>query len=160
MADAVIFGGYSAVAWGTKPAGAYIIANIFRDMGLTAVVVDHAFAIPSSHRTSIINKYVDNNTKFICLSTTLLGTPGNIWTRIAECDDLFEPIMNEIKVIAPQASFIIGGSKITRGEQSRLPFDYVVKGQAENTLRAIVAKVLCNHELILDEHGYVTDKIY
>lgn len=160
MADAVIFGGYSAVAWGTKPAGAYIIANIFRDMGLTAVVVDHAFAIPSSHRTSIINKYVDNNTKFICLSTTLLGTPGNIWTRIAECDDLFEPIMNEIKAIAPQASFIIGGSKITRGEQSRLPFDYVVKGQAENTLRAIVAKVLCNHELILDEHGYVTDKIY
>ena len=96
MADAVIFCGYSAVAWGTKPAGAYIVGNIFREMNLTSVVVDHAFAIPKDFRSKIIRKYVDKNTKFICLSTTQLGTPGNIWTRIAECDDLFEPIMQEI----------------------------------------------------------------
>ena len=71
-------------------------------MNLTSVVVDHAFAIPKDFRSKIIRKYVDKNTKFICLSTTLLGTPGNIWTRIAECDDLFEPIMQEIKIIAPK----------------------------------------------------------
>lgn len=160
MADAVIFCGYSAVAWGTKPAGAYIVGNIFREMNLTSVVIDHAFAIPKDFRSKIIRKYVDKNTKFICLSTTLLGIPGNIWTRIAECDDLFEPIMQEIKIIAPNAVFIIGGSKITRGEKSRLPFDFIVKGQAEITLKAIVSKVLYNRELVLDADGYVSDKIY
>jgi hypothetical protein len=41
MADAVIFGGYSGVWFATKPAGAHVIANTFRDMGMTAVVVDH-----------------------------------------------------------------------------------------------------------------------
>ena len=160
MADAIVFGGYSAVAWGTKPAGAYVVANIFRNIGLSAVVVDHAFAIPVEHRSKIIAKYITADTKFVCLSTTLLGTPGNVWTRIAECDDLFEPIMHEIKTIAPHAVFIIGGSKITRGEKTRLPFDYVVKGQAEICLQAIVGKVLFGHDLALDPAGYVSDKIY
>lgn len=160
MADAVIFGGYSAVAWGTKPAGAYIIANIFRNLGLSSVVVDHIFAIPESFQIKIIEKYVDSDTKFICLSTTLLGTPGNIWTKIAECDDLFEPLMNLIKKIAPNAVFIIGGSKITRGEKTRLPFDFQIKGQAEVTIPAVVGNVLHDHKIFLDDQGYVTDKIY
>lgn len=160
MTNAIIFGGYSAVAWGTKPAGAYIVANIFRDAGLSAIVVDHAFAIPDQYMEKILEKYVDQNTQFVCLSTTLLGTPGNIWTRLSECDNLFEPIMNKIKKIAPNAVFIIGGSKITRGEKTKLPFDYKVKGQAEICLKAIIGKVLYNHDITLDDQGYVSDKVY
>lgn len=160
MADTVIFAGYSAVAWGTKPAGAHIVANIFRDIGLSAVVVDHAFAIPPVYMDKILSRYVDKNTKFVCLSTTLLGIPGNIWTRLSECDILFEPIMNKIRSLAPNAVFIIGGSKITRGEKTRLPFDYQVKGQGENCIKAIIGHEMFDHKLILDDEGYVSDKIY
>ena len=160
MIDAVIFGGYSIVSWGTKPAGAYVVANIFRSLGLSAMVVDHVFAIPKSFQKEIIKKYITPSTKFVCLSTTLLGTPGNTWNNINECDDLFEPLMQDIKLIAPAVIFIIGGSKITKGEKSRLPFNYAIKGQGEETIKAIVAKELYNKEIIFDNDGFVSDKVY
>lgn len=163
MADAVIFGGYSGVWFATKPAGAHVIANTFRDMGMTAVVVDHVFAISMYSpywMSEIIKKFVDKDTKFICLSTTLLGAPGVGVSSMIECDDLFEPIMNEIKTIAPHAVFVVGGPFMAMEQETRLPFDYKVRGQGEVCIRAIAAKVISGHEITLDADGYVSDKIY
>jgi hypothetical protein len=132
-------------------------------MGMTAVVVDHVFAIStysSYWMSEIIKKFIDKDTKFICLSTTLLGPVTAGISSMSECDNLFEPIMNEIKAIAPQAVFVVGGPFMAMEQETRLPFDYKVKGQGEVCIRAIAAKVISGHELILDDDGYVSDKIY
>lgn len=160
MANSVIFCGYSKVRWGTKPAGAYVVANTFRSEGISSVVIDHVFSMPWPDLKKLIDKFVGPETKFICLSTTLLGAPGSIINVLSECDRLFKPIMDYIKTINSDTVFIIGGSKITRGEKSSLPFDYYVKGQAEESLRAIIYKVLRNDPLAELEPGIVSDKTY
>lgn len=160
MADAVVFCGYSKVRFGTKPAGALVVANVLRSMGLTAAVVDHALAIPAAPLKLLIDKYVDSNTKFICISTTLLGPPGSNINAMQGCDRLFRPIMEYIRGIAPHAKFIVGGSKITAGEPTELPYDYIVRGQAEVSLKAIILHELRGDTLHRLESNIITDKIY
>jgi len=160
MSDSVIFCGYSRVRFGTKPAGSYILANIFRETGLSSIVIDHVFSMRQIDLFELIDKYVTLETRFICLSTTLLGSPGSMINVMSECDRLFDPIMNKIKSINPNCVFIVGGSKVTRNEKSILPYDYKVKGQGEITLKAIIAHELYGDDLILDEDGFVSDKIY
>lgn len=160
MADSVIFCGYSKVRYGTKPAGALVVANTFRSMGLSSVMIDHAFSMSWNNLRQLIDKFVTHHTRFICLSTTLLGPPGSVINVMADCDVIFEPIMEYIKQIAPLAVFIVGGSKITRGEPSSLPWNYYVRGQAEESLRAIVAHELRGDNLVELYPNVVSDKTY
>ncbi len=160
MADAVIFCGYSRVRFGTKPAGALVVANVIRSMGLTAAIVDHALSMSKENLERFILKFVDANTKFICVSTTLLGPPGTDINVMQGCDRLFLPIMQRIKEIAPNAKFIVGGSKMTAGQPTTLPYDYIVRGQAESTLKAIINHELRGDPLVETSPGVVTDKVY
>jgi radical SAM superfamily enzyme YgiQ (UPF0313 family) len=160
LADSVIFCGYSRVRFGTKPAGALIVANVLRSMGLTAAIIDHALTMSSDDRKKLIDKFVDKNTKFICVSTTLLGPTGSDINVMAGCDRLFKPIMDYIRSIAPNAKFIVGGSKITAGQPTELPYDYIVRGQAETTLKAIILHELRGDPLSEITPGVVTDKMY
>lgn len=159
MADAIVLCGYSKVRYSTKPAGAYVVANVFRSMGLSCVVIDHVFALPLSDLEVLFRRYADERTKFICVSTTLLGPIGSTINVMSECDRLLEPILRVLKILAPNAKTIVGGSKITRGDLSSLPFDYQVKGQAERTLKAIVRHELVGEPLVSNQ-GVVDDKTY
>lgn len=159
MADAVILCGYSKVRYSTKPAGAYVVANIFRSMGLSAVVLDYALAIPTERLQALLRKHVDTDTKFVCVSTTLMGPVGSNINVMSECDALLEPYLQLAKDLAPSAKFIVGGSKITRNDLSSLPFDYQIKGQAETVLKAVVRHALLDEPLI-SSYGVVTDKVY
>jgi len=164
MAGAVIFAGQCIGAFSTKPAGAYVIANVFRSIGISAVVIDHVFRLGASDRTALIDKFIGDDTIFIGLSTTLLGQPGINPSQLEECDDLFAPILSEIKAKAPHVISVIGGSKIIQGERTVLPFDYGVIGQGENTLIAIINHVIYGDTLEISEVSggvkYVSDRIY
>jgi hypothetical protein len=162
MADAVVFCGYSKVRFSTKPAGAIIVANVLRSFGLGTVMIDHVFAFSPERIQSLIQKFVTPETRFVCLSTTLLGAPGDLTPVMSECDRLFRPIMDAIRAISRHCIFIVGGSKITRGEASSLPFDYQVHGQGETTLRAILLHELRGDPIHLSEGvtGRVSDKVY
>jgi radical SAM superfamily enzyme YgiQ (UPF0313 family) len=145
MTHSVIFCGYSKVRFGTKPAGAYVVANIFRSKLDTI--------------KRLVDKFVDSETKFVCLSTTLLGPPGTVINVLSSCDKLFEPIMQYIKSINPNIIFVIGGSKITRNEKSSLPFDYYIKGQAESALRALILHIMRGDPLVM-AGNVISDKVY
>jgi len=160
MADALVLCGYSKVRFGTKPAGALVVANVIRSMGLTAAVIDHSLAMPKEFLFRLIDKFVDINTKFICVSTTLLGPPGSNINAMKSCDRLLAPILDYIRTISPNAKFIIGGSKMTAGEPTSLPFDYIVRGQAEVSLKAIILHEMRGDPLHTLSPGIVTDKIY
>lgn len=162
MADAIVFCGYSKVRFSTKPAGALIVANVLRSFGLGTVMIDHVFALGPERIQSLIQKFVTPETRFVCLSTTLLGAPGDLTPVMSECDRLFRPIMDAIRAISRHCIFIVGGSKITRGEASTLPFDYQVHGQGETTLRAILLHEMRGDPIHLSEGvtGRVSDKVY
>lgn len=160
MADAVVFCGYSRVRFGTKPAGALVVANVIRSMGLSAAVIDHCLVMSKPNLKLMIDKFVDVNTKFICVSTTLLGPPGTDINVMAGCDRLFAPIMDYIRTIAPNAKFIVGGSKMTAGQPTDLPYDYIVRGQAETALKAVILHELRGDPLEEIAPGVVTDKMY
>lgn len=160
MADAIVFCGYSRVRFGTKPAGGLVVANVLRSMGLSTAIIDHCFSIQWPTLKQLIDKFVDSNTKFICVSTTLLGPVGTDVNVMSGCDRLFKPIMEYIKQKSPNAVFIVGGSKITAGQPTVLPYDYIVRGQAETALKAVVAHVLRGDPLVEIEPGVVTDKVY
>lgn len=160
MSDAVVFCGYSRVRFGTKPAGALVVANVIRSMGLTAAIIDHSLVMSSSNLRLLIDKFVDSETKFICVSTTLLGPPGSDINVMQGCDRLFKPIMEYIRTRSPNAKFIIGGSKISAGQPTELPYDYIVRGQAESTLKAIILHELRGDALHEMSPGVISDKMY
>jgi radical SAM superfamily enzyme YgiQ (UPF0313 family) len=160
MADALVLCGYSKIRFGTKPAGALVVANVIRSLGLTAAVIDHSLAMPRESLYRLIDKFVDANTKFICVSTTLLGPPGSNINAMKSCDRLLAPILDYIRTISPDAKFIVGGSKMTAAEPTELPVDYVVRGQAEVALKAIILHEIRGDPLHTLSPGIVTDKIY
>jgi hypothetical protein len=157
MTDAVIFCNYSHDYLTVRPAGAYIIANVFRECGYSAVALNHVLKLDKEKVTNFILKFVDVKTKYICLSTTLFNFRGSV-------DDSFEWIFNMCKSIAKGAIFIVGGSEIIHGLRPVLPFDYGVIGQAESTLLAIMRHLEYNEELVVNEEingvKYISDKVY
>jgi hypothetical protein len=144
--DAVILCGYSIPKLSSKPAGAFVIANIFREKGFECQVIDFLFVYSSEDRAKIFQKYLTKDTKFICFSTTLAGLPGNQYVYLHELDKMFEPIMQEAKEYAPNAIWIVGGQKVLR-ENSSLPFDYSVRGQGEQCLESILDYVTNGSDL-------------
>jgi radical SAM superfamily enzyme YgiQ (UPF0313 family) len=153
MSDVVIFCGYTETKIGPKPTGAYTVASVFREIGLTVTVVDKTFNLSEDILESSIQKFVSNNTKFICVSNTLLDwSQPRISSLLARC-----------KKNAPDAVSIIGGSYVIKG--NRFPgFDYGVIGQAESTVPVIISHVLFNTPLIIEEEvngtKYISDKTY
>ena len=161
--EAVIFCGYSLPHLSTKPAGAYLIAQVFRSMGIETQVIDFIFAYTPEERELIFKKYLNDDTKFVCLSTTLAGPAGNKFVYLNEMDDFFRPIFNEAKIAAPNAKFIVGGPKVLR-ENSSLPFDYSVRGQGESAIVSLVNHLRTGSELKVSEVDgpttIITDKDY
>lgn len=164
MSHSVIFAGHSRVEFSSKPAGAYVIANVLRKYGFTATVIDLVFSLPKEELHALIDKFVTSTTRFICLSTTLLGPVNLDAGTLEDCEAEFKPIMEYCQTRAPQATWIIGGSKIGKHDPTTLPFHYAVIGQGESTLTAII-----NHELyddplqVLEEINgvkYVSDRTY
>jgi len=164
MTDAVVFAGYSRAAIGVKPAGAHIIANVFRRAGLTAVVIDMCTVLTREQRQKLLRSHVTPYTKFVCLSTTLFGLAGDMVTEIEEVDASMTTMFGTLRRRAPAATFIIGGSKVTAGDRTTMDFDYGVIGQGETTLLAIVNHVLYGDPLVTDftvnNVRYVSDKTY
>lgn len=162
MSHAVIFAGHSRVGFGTKPAGAYIIANIFREHGFTATVVDHALFFGPETIDKILDRFVTVDTKFLCFSTTLMGEPGTQGTPMAKVDQLINVIIQKCKSRC-NAFTVIGGSKITSGDKTSLPFNYAMIGQGEKGIVAIINHALYGDQLEAENINgtlYVSDKVY
>jgi radical SAM superfamily enzyme YgiQ (UPF0313 family) len=165
MAHAVIICGQAVGYSAGRSAGAYIIANVFRQYGITAIVLDRFLSMQPAYRQQLIEKFVDDDTRFICVSSTLMGNKidGN-GVQMSDVDAQLAPWLELCKQRAPLAVTIVGGSRITAKESIGFPYDYAVIGQGERTLLAIV-----NHELYGDtlistvNRGtthYVSDKTY
>lgn len=148
--ESVILCGYSLPSLSSKPAGAFVIAQIMRDLGLETQVIDFLFIYSREERHEIFKKYLTTDTKFVLFSSTLAGLPGNQYVYLHELDASFKPIFDEVRQYAPNAVFIIGGQKVLR-ENSSLPFDYSVRGQGEEALEAIVKHELFGNDLIISD---------
>ena len=144
--ESVILCGYSLPNLSSKPAGAFVVAQVMRGLGLETQVIDFLFIYSYDERQEIFKKYLSNETKFVLFSTTLAGLPGNQYVYLSDLDKSFEPIFNEVREYAPNAVFIVGGQKVLR-ENSSLPFDYSVRGQGEESLEAIVRHELFNGDI-------------
>lgn len=162
--ECVILCGYSLPGLSSKPAGAYVIAQVMRNLGFETQVIDFLFIYTQEERQKIFSKYLNKNTKFVLFSSTLAGLPGNQYVYLNELDESFKPIFKEVREYAPQSIFIIGGQKVLR-ENSSLPYDYSVRGQGEECIEAIVKHELYGENLKLlevTENGtkIVTDNDY
>lgn len=160
MAQVVIFGGYSRLAFATKPMGCYVLANTFRNLGMSVQVIDYVFNWSTENMKALVRKHCSDSL-IICLSTTLAGATGDNNPTMECCDRLFEPIMLEIKKVSPNAKFIVGGSKITQGQRTKLPFDYGVIGQCEGTIPAVYNSVFFGDYLegfVEGKTVYISDK--
>jgi radical SAM superfamily enzyme YgiQ (UPF0313 family) len=157
MTNAVIFCDYSNEYLSVRPAGAYVIANVFRECGYSAVVLNHILKLDNEKVKNLIYKFVDKSTKYICLSSTLFNYASSF-------DYAFAWIFDMCKDIAKDAIFIVGGSSIIHGLRPMLPFNYGVIGQAESTLLSIMRHIEYGDELIVSEEvngvKYISDKIY
>ena len=155
MSDVVIFCGYQPKLK-TKPAGAYITANVFRECGYGAIVIDYANKLTKLQLSTLIEKFVTRYTKYIGLSTTLFSE-GNV-------DAEFEWIVNKCKQINPLVKFVIGGSSVIHGHKTMLPVDYAIVGQSESTLLAVLRHVEYGDQLHISEEingvKYISDNVY
>jgi len=157
MADAVIFCGYQPKIK-TKPSGAYITANVFRDCGYSAIVIDHAHKLSDTQLSTLIAKFVTDKTKYIGFSTTLFDSYVN------DLDTEFKHVFDKCKEINPSATYIIGGSRIIHGYRTKLLFDYGIIGQAESTLLALLRHIEYKDPIHVSEEvnnvKYISDTIY
>ena len=156
MADVVIFCGYQPKIK-TKPAGAYITANVFRECGYSTMVIDHTNQLTEAQLIVLIEKFVTSNTRYIGLSTTL-------FTDVGDLDPEFKWIFDKCKNINPALKFIIGGSRVIHGYKTKLPFDYGIIGQAESTLLALLRHLEYGDALHITEEvngvKYISDTVY
>lgn len=162
MVDALILCGHSIVFSGTKPAGAYIIAESLRNRGLKTQVIDMYLAFPKEKIFKLLEKFLSKQTKYVLVSTTLGGVPGEPFFSQTELDNAMSTIFYKAKSLAPFAKFIIGGSKI-RYDFTNLPFDYAVRGPGEIALEAILNHVELKNPLLYEktnETKYVSSEKY
>jgi hypothetical protein len=135
-----------------------------RQYGITAIVLNRFLSLQPAYRQQPIEKFVGDDTHFICVLTTLMGNKidGN-GVQMSDVDAQLAPWLEPCKQRASLAVTIVGDSRITAKESLSFPYDYAVIGQGERTLLAIV-----NHELYGDaltstvNRGtyYVSDKTY
>jgi radical SAM superfamily enzyme YgiQ (UPF0313 family) len=155
MADVVIFCGYKPKIK-TKPAGAYITANVFRECGYSTIVIDYSNKLSKIQLSTLIEKFVTSNTKYIGLSATLFSE--------GDVDLEFEWIVDKCKQVNPFLKLIIGGSPIIHGHKTKLPIDYALVGQSESTLIALLRHLEYGDNLQISEEvrgvKYVGDSIY
>ena len=156
MADVVIFCGYQPKIK-TKPAGAYITANVFRECGYSTMVIDHTNQLSEIQLTTLIEKFVTDKTRYIGFSTTL-------FTDVGDLDDEFKWVFDKCKSINSNLKFIIGGSRVIHGYKTNLPFDYGIIGQSEATLLALLRHLEYRDNLYITEEvnnvKYVSDAVY
>jgi hypothetical protein len=114
VADVVIFCGYQPKLK-TKPAGAYITANVFRECGYSAVVVDYSNKLSETQLSTLIEKFVNKNTKYIGLSATLFSE--------GDVDQEFKWIVDKSKQVNPLLKLLIWGSPIIHGHKTKLTVD-------------------------------------
>jgi radical SAM superfamily enzyme YgiQ (UPF0313 family) len=163
MAHAIILCGHARVSYSTKPAGGYVLANIFRNLGFRAIVLDHIAYYSEKSRNALIAKFVTEETKFICVSTTLFGKTGAQFATIEQIDEIVKPIVDECRKRSPTAVAIVGGSQVTSGAISTLNYEFAVKGQGETSIVAIINHVLYGDPIEGDKIGdtlYLDDKVY
>jgi len=156
MSDVVIFCGYQPKIK-TKPAGAYITANVFRECGYSTIVIDHTNQLNETQLTTLIEKFVTDNTRYIGFSTTL-------FTDVGDLDDEFKWVFDKCKSINSNLKFIIGGSRVIHGYKTKLPFDYGIIGQSESTLIALLRHLEYGDNLYITEEvnnvKYISDTVY
>jgi radical SAM superfamily enzyme YgiQ (UPF0313 family) len=156
MSDVVIFCGYQPKIK-TKPAGAYITANVFRECGYSTIVIDHTNQLNEIQLTTLIEKFVTDKTRYIGFSTTL-------FTDIGDLDDDFKWVFDKCKSINSNLKFIIGGSRVIHGYKTKLPFDYGIIGQSESTLLALLRHLEYGDNLYITEEvnnvKYISDTVY
>jgi len=156
MADVVIFCGYQPKIK-TKPAGAYITANVFRECGYSTIVIDHTNTLSITQLITLIEKFVTTNTRYIGFSTTLFNDFGDL-------DGSFKWVFNKCKQLNPALTFFIGGSRVINGFKTNLPFDYGIIGQSESTLLALLRHLEYGDYLYITEEvngvKYISDTVY
>jgi hypothetical protein len=163
MADVVIFCGYQDIV-STKPAGAYVIANTLRKCGMSVMVINFTLMY---HRHNVLKKlierFVNNDTKFICISNTIMSNPNN--ADKSKFNSEMNEIINQCMAKAPHATRIMGGSDIVQSKGLiNLNIHYAIEGQGEAAMLAVINHVINGTELVVTEvfNGvkYVSDKVY
>lgn len=165
MAHAIIICGQSKAYASGRSAGAYIIANVLRRHGITAIVLDRFLSFKHKFRARLIKKYVGPETRFICVSSTLMGNSADGSAQsMSDIDEMIAPYLDMCKDLAPNAKTIVGGSRITAKEKIAYPYDYAVAGQGEQAMLAIVNHELYGDLLVHDDQidgtKYVSDTTY
>lgn len=161
--DVIIFCGHQNLI-STKPAGAYAIANILRKYGMTVMVINFTLLFHRRDKLKeLINRFVSTETKFICLSNTIISDPNN-WDKRKYVEEM-SSILDYCKSRSPNSVSIHGGSDITQSKGIvNLKFDYAVEGQGETSVLAIINHVIKNDRLVVSEvvNGtkYVSEKVY
>lgn len=140
-----------------RTSGAYTIASVLRDAGLTVKVVDHFLFLGPKKTESVLEKYVGSNTLFVGFSSTFMNISkfhvvdssndksmfdfnhlyGSVFYNVINTsidvfpitDAEFMNIKNKIKNINPKTQLVFGGAKASYIKNSI--FDVFILGYAE-----------------------------
>lgn len=166
MFDIVLFSGVSRSTFEIRPLGMYKIASVLRNNGYRVKTIDMFSSITLEQFKLIVDNYVSDSTTLIGVSASVLKNYqtndyfGVSFDELIERFDYIRKKNNNIK-------FVLGGAQISNTVDDIIKtftmFDYVVKGQGEESILHIASHLKDGSKLTLNtitKPYIVTDKTY
>tara|TARA_B110000503_G_scaffold8850_1_gene12045 strand:- start:8325 stop:9824 length:1500 start_codon:yes stop_codon:yes gene_type:complete len=141
MKEVLLFSDVAEDIGFAKYAGVYRIATSLRELGAKVKVIDCFTSFTQDEVLKLIELYVNKNTVFVGIASTLLHRGMNTPLHGFE-NSFFEDLKNSIKIKNENCKLIIGGSRI--GNTTRINgIDFFFIGKADISMQEFY-KHLCN----------------
>lgn len=169
MSDIVFFTDTSRPGIWLRGIGPYSLASTLRQEGYTVEIIDFISAYGYDDFCSLCDKYLNENTKLVGISTTWISAPGKFTTDLKSSYNkkkmqsnqmFFDPelhseyydsfswgltakshqrFIEKIRQSAPNAKVVLGGARAVDFDDN-VSYDHVVLGYAENELIDLLSK--------------------
>ncbi len=144
----------------SKYAGTYRIASEIQSNSVQCNIINHISSFSEKEIYRLLNKYVNAETLFVGLSSTLLrrGTNPHCFP-----DEVYSHIKEVIRSISPKCYLIIGGSRI--GYSTKISgVDYYFVGKADKSIVAFINYIISDKDIKIrtgvDNQRYIDGNDY